>query len=803
MSDSRETRTSAPPEKRPRPSIPPATLDGALTMPATKASDSGEAWQERLRDFHLTGEGANEGKARLAEPLWPAVCHAMRAAGSLRSAFPLHYQPTGEPSFQPLHAVLDEALQAASKSGDDLVELSGWASALVEEAARWLAEEGNRSYPPAEVLSQALKRLLKRLELPEDEAEALADQGRRLPTLIRNPGRVLPFTPAAAPFLYARVLAAGRSQQRSKFLGRIHELAGRLEGILGGAGGAGEDTSSLSDSLGEEGDRFLDASAMASSMKRTAGHHPLDDERRRRIEKNLDILQRFRERASTRPLLTIVHSEEAPVGLDLEETAWLQVPDPFAAALELCEDAMQEMTVALRAVRTAELEVAGAYVPAVHDRATARFTWEAAAVHEVEAAPAFLVFEPADRLAEQSLTAMGRLLRSGLPLQVLITREINLTGARREGRADAEPPPDFGYLAIAHREVFVVEAPLVEAEQLVQDLQRAGRVLRPTVAVVAVPPARIPPEEALWRAAAAHFARVTPSFSYDPDAGDAWAQRFSLQGNPQAERMWPGFELTLQRRSSEPATDAALSPAHAAALDPNHRDSFWVIPTDAWGDDQVELGEYLAKYDKLPPPEIPFIWVVTEGGVLARAVLTRDLANACRELKRAWRIYQELAGVHNQYVESAVAETRQQVEEQVETQKAAWMAEARHAGAAEAVYRLVTRLADPRGLSAGRLAPLSSPEALSSLAPHPNETAEVAEAPPEPPAAVRAPAGPYIDSALCTTCDECTNRNSRMFKYNDDKQAYIADVSAGTYAELVKAAAACPAKCIHPGPKPS
>jgi len=38
-----------------------------------------------------------------------------------------------------------------------------------------------------------------------------------------------------------------------------------------------------------------------------------------------------------------------------------------------------------------------------------------------------------------------------------------------------------------------------------------------------------------------------------------------------------------------------------------------------------------------------------------------------------------------------------------------------------------------------------------------------------------------------------------MFAYNDDVQAHIADRSAGTFAELVAAAEACPAECIHPG----
>jgi ferredoxin len=58
---------------------------------------------------------------------------------------------------------------------------------------------------------------------------------------------------------------------------------------------------------------------------------------------------------------------------------------------------------------------------------------------------------------------------------------------------------------------------------------------------------------------------------------------------------------------------------------------------------------------------------------------------------------------------------------------------------------------------------------------------------------------PYIDLPLCTTCNECTNINPRIFQYNANKQAFIADASAGTFAELVKATELCPARCIHPG----
>ena len=58
---------------------------------------------------------------------------------------------------------------------------------------------------------------------------------------------------------------------------------------------------------------------------------------------------------------------------------------------------------------------------------------------------------------------------------------------------------------------------------------------------------------------------------------------------------------------------------------------------------------------------------------------------------------------------------------------------------------------------------------------------------------------PWLDTAMCTTCDDCMGINKMMFVYNDDKQAIIRDPKAGTFADLVAAAEICPAKCIHPG----
>ena len=85
-----------------------------------------------------------------------------------------------------------------------------------------------------------------------------------------------------------------------------------------------------------------------------------------------------------------------------------------------------------------------------------------------------------------------------------------------------------------------------------------------------------------------------------------------------------------------------------------------------------------------------------------------------------------------------------------------------------------------------RKAPAEAPAPIVDTelpAPHPDRSADEA----------------YIETARCSTCNECTTINNRMFVYNADRQAYIADITAGTYAQLVEAAESCQVSVIHPG----
>jgi ferredoxin len=94
----------------------------------------------------------------------------------------------------------------------------------------------------------------------------------------------------------------------------------------------------------------------------------------------------------------------------------------------------------------------------------------------------------------------------------------------------------------------------------------------------------------------------------------------------------------------------------------------------------------------------------------------------------------------------------------------------------------------------------TQPEVVEAPAAAPAVAPAAVPASPAPAADAKAsPDEAYIETPRCTTCNECTQINPRMFAYDANKQAHIADVTAGTYRQLVEAAESCQVSIIHPG----
>jgi ferredoxin len=184
----------------------------------------------------------------------------------------------------------------------------------------------------------------------------------------------------------------------------------------------------------------------------------------------------------------------------------------------------------------------------------------------------------------------------------------------------------------------------------------------------------------------------------------------------------------------------------------------------------IPIDESLAKDRKSLPDKVPSLFMVDAENKLQKVIVAQSLirqASRCREM---WHSLQELGGVNNSHAQNLLA--REQKVWQERAQKEA------EAGAS----------------SAPRLAP-SAPVTASGATPA--AAAPVAAQAVEEPE--RNPDEAYIETARCSTCNECTQLNNKMFAYDANQQAYIADVNAGTYAQLVEAAENCQVAVIHPG----
>ncbi|MEE8412175.1 MAG: ferredoxin [Acidobacteriota bacterium] len=785
-------------------------------MPAEQAEPDDAGWRDAARRFHLTGDGAHSAaEPTLAEPLHPAVFDTIDAPARQESRYPLFVRvgETDEPGDArlavPFETRVATMLEEFKAGGEAATILTRHLPRLSSAVGRVVSRNSGPS-DPGPVIAEALDAFRRGFELSDAAATALGVEIERLR------GHLDEFSPGATlvgldettlPSLYAAAVRSVRRRRRTQLMEEVGSLVQRLEELLSiddGHAPEGLSAKALESGLGAGAGLFFDSQKLARNLPRHRGSVRLGSSRRRRIEHTLGALREARNDETGIDLI-LVQSESDAVTTALPGVRVVVHPHGLEAAIGLFDGLAERSADLFRALRVARLEVDGAYDPKLHDAPLARFGWQGLTADELLSLPRLVVLETGERLRGADLGDFSELLRSGRPVHVLVAQSTAERSGAETWQGLAGFHPGLGYLAVAHREAFVVESSLVCPERLVRDLERMATSLRPAAALVAVPTwnGPVPPWVQLL---AAEQGRAIPCFSYDPEAGPHWAARFNLDGNPQPQRPWPLHPVRyLDAQGVETSVEQPFTFAHAVALDPAYRGHFRIVPSEAWSAEQVELADYLAAPVAAVARKIPFIWVVTDESRLARALITRELAYACRDRVRAWRILQELAGTDNEYArraaEAARAETRAAAEterEAMESEHVVELERVRTEAAGEAMDRLARVLMDLDAVPIAAESP--SLERTADAETVPAETVEeTVSADEETEEEDVSFDDPYVDSALCTSCQECLDINPRLFKYDANKQAFITDATHGTYEELVRAAEVCPARCIHPG----
>jgi pyruvate-ferredoxin/flavodoxin oxidoreductase len=362
---------------------------------------------------------------------------------------------------------------------------------------------------------------------------------------------------------------------------------------------------------------------------------------------------------------------------------------------------------------------------------------------------------------------------------------------------------------------------------LFKHLIRGLQVRRPAVFILNAPCPRewgIAQDSAPEAARLALESRAVPNIVFDPDRGATFSECLDLEGNPSPEDRWTTRELIyVDEEDAEQRMALPLTIADWALGEERFRAQFRE-PEE--GANLVPFHEYLDLDEAGRADAVPFIFTVDAERRLGKICVSAELVELAEERLRFWAQLKELAGIEvSEHMREAVGETEaRKLEQKLAALKSDYEAKIAQlttqypvlvarkiaegllkASGNETVAQLLEKAEHwkgpafkaPAGMAFGG-APAAASEAPEAAAAEPAP----AEAPPAAPAEEEdepLTSEPWIESIRCTSCDECTGINNKMFAYNEDGQAYIKDPKAGTFRQLVEAAEKCAPSIIHPG----
>ncbi|OGA20000.1 MAG: hypothetical protein A3H32_20700 [Betaproteobacteria bacterium RIFCSPLOWO2_02_FULL_63_19] len=726
--------------------------------------------------FFLTGRRQNEYlDAADGLGLRPALFARYRDLSELRYDFPLVLSDTSDSFVQPLSGVVDEALGTVAQ-GDDGERIRKHTLRLEQEIRKLVIQGAGGSLTA--LWDKAAGRLAK------DADGSFEDSLKRTRAAIRMDGDLADCDAAMPARLMRHAWNVVQKQRAHVFAKNVERLNLRLADILRAdfeRSEAGRTARHLKETIGSTHGKLFDFDAMSKILGESLPKATMPEARRQRI----------------RDLLAVLKAQQfypgSQDGQDGTSKPYSFVFESCGAALDAYGKRMPKAVELARAMEIAELEIAGQYNPAKHDALFAEFGANGLDPQELTAFPDYLVCVNAEQLQGAEQTKLMEILSSGLPFKVLLQTDdileesplgdLNLNAATRSRQ--------IANMAIGLNDVYVLQSSSSNLyrfrDQILKGLTYGGPALFNVYSGVGGKASGLPPYLA---AAAAMESRAFPAFTYDPSAGPNWASRFFLDGNSQLDVDWPVQGLSYEDEEHQSVSeDVAFTLVDFVASDRRYTKHFARVPRKYWNGSMIPVDKSLTGERTSFPDKVPFLLMVDGDNALQKVIVDQKLIREARRCREMWHSLQELGGIRNSHAEALLARERKAWEEQMAQEvEAARQAAAQAAAAAAAAAPAVA------AAPAAAATPAAAPAAPAAAAPVAAEPEAPAAAEPE-----KSPDDAYIETPRCSTCNECTTINNRMFAYDANKQAYIADITAGTYAQLVEAAENCQVAIIHPG----
>jgi ferredoxin len=792
FSTPKKTNTTIPDNNKSKPLDIPT-----IPLSKTKTLNNDEILYT-LRHFHLGDPSTIDKTETVSDDYVPALLHTYRDASKIRYNYPLFLDTNGEA--KPISTLLRDSVDDNARIlKDNLSRIENYLRKTLKKT------EGPSLANP--LLTEAGKAVQAELSLDEENNASFEADFNKLLASIKPNAQILGYGQYAAIHLLNHAIRHTLIPRRAKFNETLKQHIKSLKTLLDinwrHTDESIEPRMALN-SIGSYASSHFDPLALSDIMDHSRGSVCLTKERHQRIETVLQILEDYLQHDD--PIQVKCVNKGGLSGDWVTNTPYFEEindPNPCARATGIFDQQTALYAEVFSAARIAYLEINNIYDPAIHDPWFDHFTWEAFSKEEMLLLPVVIALESAERVAGSAMNALSRLLSSGRPVQVLVRLR-----AHGNPYTSSQQDPfhnyrlELGYFGISHRQAVISQSSAARHQHLLKQFYSALEATRTSLHIINTGVQHSAHGINAWLVSGAALeSRAHPFFHINPEFGDSFADRMDFIGNPQPERDWAIHPFEYKNQTGKIiSTELAFTFADYALLVPRIRHHFRLVPIDYDSDYLTPVDTYL--YDctnKEDCKRVPFIWATNNKGELHKLVVSRALIFACKDRLNYWHSLQEMAGVQNKYVDKAIQETSEKLEAEAETERKRLEAEhseqleqIRKQTASEVMQRLANVLLN---LDLTTTATTLTP-AIKSTTPKQEKPEEKIEEKPE---ETESCEEAWINSPLCTSCNDCIKINSLLFLYNEDKQAYIGDINSGTYAQLVEAAELCPSHCIHPG----
>ncbi len=459
--------------------------------------------------------------------------------------------------------------------------------------------------------------------------------------------------------------------------------------------------------------------------------------------------------------------------------------DTPSVAMGVFEGHMAKMAEGFKAVRKAEMELAGEYVPARDDDFFNRFAWQKFSAEEWLLCPPVVGIGGDGAMYDIGFQNLSRALMSGMPVKILVvdTQVYSNTGGQactsgfigqvsdmapfgtaQHGKQEIRK--EISLIGMAHRTSYVMTGSIAHVTHLLESYIDGLNSRRPALFNIYTP---CPPEHGIGddksvdQSKLAVESRAYPLFRFDPDAGTTFHETVSLEGNPSLESDWPTYTLKYKDESgAEKSMTLPLTFADFAATEARFLKQFKKAPPETWNENMAMLADFVELDEDEREGKFPYIWAVDAKNRLMRLLVTQDMVRSTEERLQFWRQLRNIAGLDTQPVD--------------------------HAGVAERVRgELLAKIAASLGMAG------------SDMGAVPDDGSRTSGASGAPTSGGGDYEPVWVETPECTACDECIKLAPKTFQYNDQKLAVVIDPKGNRFADIVKSAEKCTAGCIHPG----